>query len=150
MKRRWNVALWAGFLVVLSAPVLYGVVFVRFPATRDYPWAPLLIFGAGFTLMARALGRAYREPQLYRGRIAGTILLGLGVALFGFLGFNLVYLARQLPSSQGAPQVGGKAPDFTLPDEDGHPVTLSRLLEPDTSGGNGLNGVVLIFYRGFW
>jgi peroxiredoxin Q/BCP len=35
--------------------------------------------------------------------------------------------------------VGAEAPDFTLPDQDGHPVTLCRL-----RGGN----VVLVFYPG--
>lgn len=40
------------------------------------------------------------------------------------------------------PTVGDVAPDFTLPDDSGKPVTLAQL----TSG----NGLVLIFYRGLW
>jgi len=150
MKRRWNVSLWAGFLVVLSAPVTYLSFFVRFPATRDVPWATLLIFAAGLALIARGLGRAYREPLLYRGKIAGAILLTLGVAVFGLFGFGIFYLARQLPPSHGAPQVGQKAPDFTLPDKDGNPVTLSKLLAPGPGGTDRANGVLLIFYRGYW
>ena len=150
MKRRWNIAVWAGFLLVLSAPIAYGLIFIRFPATRDVPWATLPIFIAGFALLALGLKRAFREPQLYRGRIAGTILTALGVALFGFFGYGLVYLAHQLPPSTGAPHVGQQAPDFTLPDQDGNPVTLSRLLDGDSGGGGRTGGVVLIFYRGFW
>ncbi len=35
-------------------------------------------------------------------------------------------------------KVGDKAPDFTLPDTDGHPVTLSKLLQQGP--------VILAFY----
>ena len=102
MKRRWNLSVWAGFLIVLSALVTYVTVFIRFPATRDFPWASLLIFGAGLFLIARGVGRAYRQPQLYRGKIAGPILLVLGVGLLGFFCFNIFYFLRQVPPSAGA------------------------------------------------
>jgi len=150
MKRRWNISVWAGFLVVLLALVTYLTIFIRFPATRDVPWATLLIFVAGLALIARGLRRAYREPQLYRGRIAGSILMGLGVALVALFCFNIFYFARRLPSSTGAPRVGQKAPDFTLPDKDGNLVTLSGLLDSRAGGAERVNGAVLIFYRGYW
>jgi peroxiredoxin len=35
---------------------------------------------------------------------------------------------RQLPESGAAPQVGEKAPDFTLTDSNNKPVTLAQLL----------------------
>ncbi len=142
MKRRSNILIWAGFLAVLCAALTYVPVFLRFPATRDIPWPTLVIFGVGLALMTRGLIRAYRDPQLYRGKIFGPILLSLGTIAFATFAFSIFYVARQLPASAGAPRVGQKAPDFTLPDQDGNPVTLSHLLE---SGG-----VVLIFYRGYW
>jgi peroxiredoxin len=50
--------------------------------------------------------------------------------------------------------VGDRAPDFSLPDEDRATVTLSSLLASpfSTQGGEQrrVNGVVLIFYRGYW
>jgi peroxiredoxin len=51
-----------------------------------------------------------------------------------------------------APQAGQKAPDFTLPDQNGNAVTLAGLLAPPQGGpGNGrANAVLLIFYRGYW
>ncbi len=150
MKRRWNILMWVGFLVVLSAPLTYATVFARFPITRDFPWATLLIFGAGLFLIGRGLRGAYREPQVYRGKIAGTILMSLSLALVAFFGFEIFYVARQLPPSEGAPRVGQKAPDFTLLDEDGNQVTLGELLDDAGNGPEPANGVVLIFYRGFW
>ena len=150
MKRRWNAAIWAGFLLILAAVFTYLPIFVRFPITRDFPWATLLIFGAGLVLMARGLARAYREPHLYRGRIFGSILGTLGVALFALFCVGTFYIARQLPESSGAPHVGQKAPDFTLPDVNGNPVTLSGLLGAGGSGGARANGVLLVFYRGDW
>jgi len=93
--------------------------------------------------------RAWRHPAAYRGRIAGPILLGTGVVCLAFFAYGMFYAARQLPASAGAPRVGQKAPGFTLQDTDGHPVTLARLLAPD-AGAARVDGVVLIFYRGFW
>jgi hypothetical protein len=150
MKRRWNLSVWVGFLLVVAAPASYMFVFIRFPATRDVPWATLLIFAAGLALMARGLWRAYREPQLYRGKVAGTVLMVLGVALLAFFTYGIFYVPRQLPPSTSAPRVGQKAPDFTLPDKDGHPVTLSELFDAGASGADRVDGVLLIFYRGYW
>jgi hypothetical protein len=160
MKRRWNISVWLGFLLVLAAPVTYVALFIRFPATRDFPWATLLVFFVGLALIARGLVRAYREPALYRGKVAAPILMTLGVAVLALFAFGIFIEARQLPPSKGAPQVGQKAPDFTLPDEHGNPVTLSKLLDSgaqDASGAGGgagateqINGALLIFYRGYW
>lgn len=43
---------------------------------------------------------------------------------------------------KSAPKVGDKAPDFSLPNPDGKPVTLKDY----TARGP----VVVIFYRGYW
>jgi peroxiredoxin len=53
----------------------------------------------------------------------------------------------QLPLSTGAPYVGQKVPDFTLPDQHGKPVSLEGLLKP--AGAGEFKGLVLIFYRGY-
>ena len=150
MKRRRNALLWAGFLLVLAAPASYLFFFVRYPVTRDVPWAPLPIFAAGLLLIAVGVRRAFREPPVYRGRIAGPILLGLGAAVCAVFVFGFFYEARQLPASSGAPQVGQAAPDFTLQDQDGRDVTLSKIF----ASGDGSQAVpraaLLIFYRGYW
>ena len=53
-----------------------------------------------------------------------------------------------LPKSPNAPAVGSKAPDFTLPDTNGNPVTLSKLYEAQRSARGAW--VLLVFYRGYW
>ncbi len=70
--------------------------------------------------------------------VVATILLGLSAV-------------AQLPPSKGAPKVGEKAPDFTLPIGSGSQnpeektLTLSRLV-PNKTG----QWVLLVFYRGYW
>ena len=71
----------------------------------------------------------------------------LSVAIVGFFGYGLLYRGRQMPPSIAAPRVGAKAPDFTLPDQSGKPVSLAQLLATPTGK---LRGLVLIFYRGHW
>ena len=80
MRRRWNFSLWAGFILVVIGLVSYVPFFALFPTTRDFPWVNLLLFVAGGTLLVSGLRRAYREPQIYRGKILGPILSVLSLA----------------------------------------------------------------------
>jgi len=48
-----------------------------------------------------------------------------------------------MPASAGAPRVGEKVTEFTLPDQNGKAVALTDLLSSS-------DGAVLIFYRGHW
>jgi hypothetical protein len=152
MKRRWNFSLWAGFFLVVVGLVSYVPFFSLFPATRDFPWVNLLLFLAGVILLGRGLMRAFRQPQLYRGKIFGPILTVLGLAGISFFSYGLFYVARQLPAATAAPRVGQKAPDFTLPDQNGKTVTLAELLTSAPAGAAGAktSGALLIFYRGHW
>src|SRR5436190_20612542 len=74
MKRRWNMSLWAGFFFVVIGLLSYVPVFSLFPITRDFPWVNLLFFAVGVVLLGAGLRRAFRQPELYRGRILGSIL----------------------------------------------------------------------------
>jgi hypothetical protein len=152
MKRRWNFSIWVGFLVVLAGALSYVPLFVQFPITRDFPWANLLLFLTGGILLGIGLRRAFRQPELYRGRILGSILAALSVAVITLFVWGTLYHTRRLPLSAAAPRVGQKAPDFTLPDQNGQPVTLASLLSPSSVSERGAkpSGVLLIFYRGHW
>ncbi len=149
-KRRFPRSLWLGLLLVLAAPVLFMLVFIRFPVTRDVPWATLLMFGIGIGLLAAAVMRAYGESATYRGRVAASIALTFGLLLTGFFAYTTLLGTRHLPASSSAPRAGQRAPDFTLPDQDGHPMTLTELLAPAPGGSGRIGGAVLIFFRGHW
>jgi hypothetical protein len=96
-----------------------------------------------------------------RMKIGGENLLSRHRALALLIGAVLMLLAlparsrAQLPPSKNAPQVGQKAPDFTLPDSTGRDVKLSTLRsgEPEVWGATAeIPGywILLIFYRGYW
>jgi hypothetical protein len=150
VKRRWPRSTWLGLLLVLAAPVLHGSLFVRFPVTRDFPWPLLLMFGTGLWLLVNGLRHAYRKSAIYRGKVVAPLALVIGVAISGFFSFAMLYGTRQIPASSGAPRAGQPAPDFTLPDQDGQPVTLAQLIAPPEGGARKPGGVLLIFYRGYW
>jgi hypothetical protein len=160
MKRSWNWALWTGAVLVIAGILSYPLYFVRFPPLRDFPWVnlPLIIFG--LALLAVGLARAFRQPELHRGKIFGSVLAVLSLALSGVFLYGMFIGARHvLPASHGAPQVGQVAPNFTLPDSRNNSVNLRDLLNsafaPTGATGSGAAaertaGVVLIFYRGYW
>ena len=153
MKRHWNLLLYAGFLLALAAFLSYFAFFARFPITRDFPWVSLLLFAVALGMLGTGLSRAFRRPEVYRGKITGPILTTLSVALMGFFLFSNFWFSRQVPASKGAPQVGQRAPDFTLPDIRRNPVTLSKLWG-DAEAGQAADKrgrwVLLVFYRGYW
>ena len=142
MKRRWNWPSWIGLVVVVDGLFSYGF-FLRFPATRDFPWANLVLFGIGAALLIVGLFRAFGRPQVYRGKIFGSIFIAIALLVVAFFSYEIFYVLRQVPASTCAPRVGQKAPDFILLDQNGKPVGLGDLL-------SGSRAVALIFYRGFW
>ena len=143
MKRRHNILLWAGFVLVLLALVTYIPIFAVFAATRDVPWVNYLLFLAGGILLGLGLRRAFGQPQIYRGRVLGSILASLSLLLFALFCFGIFYISRAIPASETAVRVGQPAPNFSLANWDGKQITLSDQLKNNRA-------VVLIFYRGYW
>ena len=141
MKRKWNWPLWLGFVVAVGGLFSYEYL-AQFPITRDFPWANLLLFGIGTALLLVGLFRAFGRPQLYRGKVFGSIFTAIALLLFTFFSYEIFYVLKQVPLSAQAPRVGEKAPRFSLPNQNGKQVALADLLSP--------NGAVLIFYRGYW
>ena len=142
MKRKWNWPIWIGFVFTVAGLFSYGF-FARFPMTRDFPWANFLLFGIGIALLIVGLFRAFGRPQVYRGKIFGSIFATIAVLVVALFSYEMLYALRQVPASAGAPHVGQKAPDFLLLDQNGKAVGLGDLLSNS-------RGAVLIFYRGFW
>jgi hypothetical protein len=142
MKRKWNWPIWVGFAVVLAGLGSYEF-FAGFPITRDFPWANFLLLGIGTALLILGLFRAFGRPQVYRGKIFGSVFVALAVIVVALFSYVIFYVLHQVPASAGAPRVGQKAPDFLLLDQNAKPVGLGDLLSNS-------NGALLIFYRGFW
>src|ERR1051326_5230882 len=119
MKRRRNILIWAGFAVAVVALVSYTPLFAQFPVTRDVPWANYLLFAVAICLLAVGLKRAFKEPQVYRGKITGSILGILSVLMLAFFCFVIFYAGEQVPASLDAPRPGQPAAPFSAFDANG-------------------------------
>lgn len=159
MERSWNPILWLGFVLVLAGFLSYPFLFARYAITRDVPWANLLIMGFALALIAIGVARAFGNPDRYRGKISGSVLAGLAVLVIAAFCYGVFVSTRELPKSDAAPRVGEMAPDFTLPDSKGAPVTLSMVIDSPfvpngsaaaASGSQPTAATLLIFYRGYW
>jgi hypothetical protein len=147
--QRINWPIWAGFLLSLIALLSYPFLFVNWPITRDFPWANLLLFGIAAVLLFVGVRRAFSPDRRRISKIAASVLATFGVLVLGFFIFTFFVASRWLPASRGAPQVGQKAPDFTLADTNNKQVSLSNLLS-EPINGKAAKGVLMIFYRGYW
>ncbi len=152
--KRLNWQIWAGFVLSLVAGFSYTVAFAPWldfisPITRDFPWAYLILFAIAMVLLFLGLRRAFKPDKRIVSKIFSSLAAALGLLLLaGFL-FVAFVAFRWLPASGGAPQVGQKAPDFTLTDSNNKPVTLAQLLT-EPINNKPPKGVLLIFYRGYW
>ena len=149
--RRFNWPLWVGFLLTLAAFLTYFAVFVWFPVTRDFPWANLVLFVIAGLLLVIGVRRGFASdrPHPTRSKVVTSIVGLLSLLVIAFFVFTVFIAARWLPASAGAPQVGQRAPDFTLTDTTGKQVSLNELLTSPVNG-SAPKGVLLVFYRGYW
>jgi len=147
--KRMNWQIWAGFLLSLFAGFSYPFLFVRWPITREFPWVNLVLFAIAFALLFFGLRRAFKPDKSIVSKIFSSLAAAFGVILLAGLLFVVFVAGSWLPASAGAPQVGQKAPDFTLTDTNDKPVTLAQLLS-DPVNNKPAKGVLLIFYRGYW
>ena len=150
-SKRLNWPLWLGFLLTLGAFLSYFFIFIWFPFTRDFPWANLLLFVIAVVLLFMGLRRGFASdrPHPTRSKIVSSIVSVLSLVVIALFVFTIFINGRRLPASKGAPQVGQRAPDFSLPDSSGKTVSLNELLTTPING-NAPKGVLLVFYRGYW
>ncbi|MCU1264057.1 MAG: hypothetical protein JWM21_375 [Acidobacteria bacterium] len=149
MKTRFNWLTWASLFVSVIALLSYPLFFVNFPVTRDFPWVNLLLFGIAAVLLVLGIKRGFAAGRPRRSKIAASILATLSFAIIALFIFSAFIMARWLPASHGAPQVGQKSPEFTLSDSTGKQTSLAELLSTPV-GGTKPRGVLLVFYRGYW
>jgi len=147
--KKLNWPIWLGFLICIFAFLSYPFIFVNWAATRDFPWANILLFAVGAVFLAIGIRRGFSPGRRLFGKIvtaAVATIAMLTLAMFIFVAF---VASRWLPVSAGAPQVGQKAADFTLVDTNNKSVTLAELRSQPING-KPAKGVLLIFYRGYW
>jgi hypothetical protein len=146
------------FLLALAAMGLTVGFFFEVPGKRLLVWLTLLLALGGLIWGAIGIKRAFSRPRVYGGRITAPIFGVIALLVCGLLGF-LFFHTRSLPASTGAPQIGQKAPEFTLTDTHGNQVSLGQMLGGGASPGAanvsaGSAGtpkaVLLVFYRGYW
>src|SRR5437764_11851344 len=126
MKRKWNWPIWLGFVVAVGGLFSYEF-FAQFPITRDFPWANLLLFGIGAALLLVGLFRAFGRPQVYRGKVFGSIFATISLFFFAFFAYEIFYVLRQVPLSAQAPRLRAKAPEISLLHQNGKSVALGDL-----------------------
>ena len=169
-ERRCNWVPWLALLLALAAMLSNGAVFLGLPGQQAIPWLGLALAIAALVFAVVGMMRAFRQPQVYGGKVSSSILGVLALLIGGLSVFGSVH-ARDLPAAGSAPQVGQKAPDFTLADTSGNKVSLGQLLgkgEASALAGSGNAGgsspagaasnatapapkaVLLVFYRGYW
>jgi len=132
MRAAW-LSVWSLVLAV-GAVVAYALL-IRVPLVRNHPGAYVAAFALAVALavLALARGRGRRWPA--------WIALGVSAALLAAGGwFN--YVIAHIPAASAVVRVGERAPEFTLPDAGGRPVSLAEF--------RGRKPVVLVFYRGYW
>jgi hypothetical protein len=149
--KQWNWRLWAGLASSLLALPLYVVSVVILALDRNVFWLSVALFVVAAVFLVGGLQRAFRQPESYRGKVAGPIVTVLSLAVLGLFSFASYQVRKHLPAAENAPRLGQKAPDFTLPDSGGSAVSLAQLLTTPLAGGARYpKGVLVVFYRGYW
>jgi hypothetical protein len=130
----------AGWLAVLSVAISVGAIagyalLLHVALVRNHPEGYVIAFALATALAALAVwrARARRWPSWLALGFSGLLLVA--GAWFNFVG-------ARVPVAPTALRVGEPAPDFTLPDAKGRPVSLAEY--------RGQKPVVLVFYRGYW
>jgi peroxiredoxin len=155
MKPRFNWPLLAGFVLSVATLLSFRLVFVKWPLTRDVPWANLLLAAAAVACLWIGVRRAYAPGRLRVLRATiGSIVAILSATTLALFAFMVLIVPRQLPAAAHAPAVGERVPDLALLDMNGAPVSLDDVLAGRVSSDGVIaqgpahapKGVALIFY----
>ena len=125
-------------LILLSFVLVYGGIalyflLLRFGIYRLYPIETYLLMLLG---VVAAVVAVRRRPGWRR-----YLFVGAHAAMFLLvLGWTLAF--SRLPVLAMPVSVGQPMPVFSLPDQDGHPVS--------TDSFRGRNAALYVFYRGYW
>jgi hypothetical protein len=174
--RQRNWAPWIAVLLALAAILSNAGFFVALPGQRALAWLGVVLAIAAIVCAVIGVMRAFRQPQIYGGKVSSAILGIVSLLICGLVAVTSIG-SRAMPAATNAPQVGQKVPDFTLADTTGNKVSLNQLLgkadlpvsasasntaAQTTPGGlspttaiytntaTPTKAVLLVFYRGYW
>lgn len=172
--RQRNWAPWIALLLALAALLSNAAFFMGLPGQRAIPWLSVALAIAALVCAAVGIMRAFRQSQVYGGKVSSSILGVLSLLICALVAVASIS-SRAMPSAAAAPQVGQKVPDFTLADTHGIKLSLGQLLGtehvalvapsrevmekmgmanqlPPASAGPATptKAVLLVFYRGYW
>jgi cytochrome oxidase Cu insertion factor (SCO1/SenC/PrrC family) len=122
----------AGIVLAVATIAAY-VLLLDYPAIRNRPWLYVAGLAAATAVTVLAVTRR-RSAGTFTALAVCAVLLAAGTV------FNFVF--ARVPAPAPVLRVGEPAPDFTLSDARGRPVTLADY--------RGRKPVVLVFYRGYW
>jgi len=177
--RRRNWAAWLGLLFAFAAMLSNAGFFLGVPWPKLLAWLVVVLTIAAIVCAVIGIMRAFRQPQIYAGKVSSSILGVLALLICGLAALASI-TSRALPAATNAPQVGQKAPDFTLADTNGNKVSLGQLLGKADAATKTVSlvappkevmeklgmanqsshvaagiatppkAVLLVFYRGYW
>jgi hypothetical protein len=122
---------WIGLALAVAAPIAYALA-LPYPLMRSTGLPAWILIVAGFWIAWRVAA----DDTRLRTRVPAWI-----TALFAALFVVGFFWWAELPNSSRAAALT-RIDDFTLPDQDGHAVSLAELRERGP--------VLLVFYRGYW
>ena len=150
----WNWRLWAGCGFALLGLLAYAAWIMVISQTRSFFWPSLVLFFIAALFLISGLRRASREPQSYRGKVAGPILATVSAVCLALFVFASYEVYKNFPAANNAPKVGERAPEFALVDSNGTNFSLAQLLSTPITDSTGVaraaKGVLVVFYRGYW
>jgi hypothetical protein len=97
--KRINWQIWAGFILSLVAGFSYPFVFVRWPITREFPWANLILFAIAIVFLFLGLRRAFKPDKRIVSKVFSSLAAVFGVFMLAALLFVIFVMGSWLPKS---------------------------------------------------
>ena len=148
VEGRRNASLWWGFFLALASMLCNAALFLSPPGQGALPWLSILLAALALIFLAMGLKPAFGADGGRGGKARSSIVAVVSLLLVG-LAVLISFESRGIPASVEAPQVGQKAPEFTLLDTRDQPVSLAELFA-STANDPPPKAVLLVFYRGYW
>lgn len=112
---------------------------VSYMLLMDVPWIRSTALP---NIVVALIGMAISVWAMARCRSWWTVPTGAASVLLGGFFMYFMFVMSVQPEAPNAPAVGERIADFTLPNQEGRPVSLASL------HANG--PALLVFYRGHW